>query len=106
MYIPVCVCVCLCVYVQGEDWISTAPRPQDPPLSETGREQAQRVAKLLRAEGHTIHQILCSPLVRCVQTADIIAKELGLDSEVGGLCVEPGLMEQTRSMRGKEPPEP
>lgn len=64
------------------------------------------MAQQLKASGHVIRQILCSPLVRCVETADVVASELGLASDTLCVCVEPGLVEESKSMRGKAPPEP
>lgn len=87
---------------KGEDWISTADRPQDPPLSSAGCQQAHYMGQYLRK--YPIHKILCSPFIRCVQTADIVAEELGLTEN--SICVETGLIEEAKSMRGKCPPEP
>lgn len=84
------------------DWISTAPRPQDPPLSEHGAVQAALVAEQMKGLG--IEQIYVSPLIRTVQTGHIIAKVLGLGSN--SLLVEPGVIEEDRSFRGKNSPEP
>lgn len=69
-----------------------------------GQEQARNVAHELIKAGSCIRYIMCSPLVRCVQTADIVAAELGLRE--GTLLVEPGLIEECKSMRGKMSPEP
>jgi broad specificity phosphatase PhoE len=46
----------------------------NPPLDDTGREQAQKLARRLAAEGHTIAAIYSSPLLRAKQTAE----EIGL----------------------------
>ena len=62
--------------VAGKNWISTAPRPQDPTLSSYGFEQARNVGKQLK--NSRITKILCSPMIRCVQTANEVASELGL----------------------------
>jgi phosphohistidine phosphatase SixA len=37
-----------------------------------GRQQVIRVAQQLKNSGISISKILCSPLVRCVQTADLV----------------------------------
>ncbi len=50
----------------------------DPSLSETGRDQAHRVADEL-AERATVQTIVTSPLTRCRETADIVAARLALD---------------------------
>jgi len=88
--------------LQGKDWISTAPRPQDPILSEKGRRQAAQVGKLLKDVGIT--KILSSPMIRTVITSDIIAEELGLG--LNSVNVEMGLVEEAKSFRGKTAAEP
>lgn len=85
---------------QGLDWISTAPRPQDPELSTKGKLQAANVGEQLRTVGVT--KILCSPMIRTVQSADIVAEKLNMDT----ICVEMGLVEEAKSFRGKKLPEP
>ncbi|MER8155720.1 bifunctional RNase H/acid phosphatase [Streptomyces sp. NPDC094472] len=59
----------------------------DPGLSDVGRHQAERVAAALAARG-TIQAIVTSPLRRCRETADAVARRLGLD-----VRVEEGLRE-------------
>lgn len=87
---------------EGLDWISTAPRPQDPPLSKKGIQQVQFCGKLLKDRGIT--RILCSPMIRTVQSADFVAEQLGFGEK--SLCMEWGLLEQARSMRGYDAGEP
>jgi broad specificity phosphatase PhoE len=67
-------------------WGKTAARPHDPGLSIEGVEQARRVAKRLRSEG--IRRIFTSPFLRCAQTAQLVAGQLGAP-----VHVEPGLGE-------------
>lgn len=86
----------------GKEWITTALRPQDPKLSERGRIQAANVGNRLKTFG--ISKILCSPTIRAVQTADIVAEQLGMGEN--SICVEPGLVEEAKSFRGKCLPEP
>lgn len=86
----------------GIDWISTAPRPQDPQLSTLGRAQAANVGEQLRSAGIT--KILCSPMIRTVESADIVAEKLGMGAN--SICVEMGLVEEAKSFRGKALPEP
>ncbi|XP_062073239.1 uncharacterized protein LOC133777574 isoform X1 [Humulus lupulus] len=51
-------------------WISTAPRPWDPPLFETGLTRAHVTGRNLRNNlGFPIHRVFVSPFLRCVQTA-------------------------------------
>lgn len=59
----------------------------DPMLSAAGRKQADAVATALAARG-TIQAVVSSPLLRCRETAGVVADRLGL--EVG---VEDGLRE-------------
>lgn len=87
---------------EGKDWISTAPRPQDPKLSPKGIRQAQEVGRQLLDRGVT--RILCSPMIRCVMTADYIAEVLGLGPN--SISVEYGLVEEAKSFRGKTNAEP
>ncbi|CAE7554074.1 unnamed protein product [Symbiodinium natans] len=79
---------------RGAEWIAAAARPWDPPLAANGRQQAEaaaaRLRKVLESAGLPMPtQIFCSPLVRCVETADFVAKEFGVNS----LYVENGLAE-------------
>lgn len=48
----------------------------DPPLTETGIEQARRAAERLRGEG--VRRLITSPYRRTLHTASIIAQELGV----------------------------
>ncbi|MBP8535514.1 bifunctional RNase H/acid phosphatase [Streptomyces sp. MK37H] len=59
----------------------------DPELSDVGRHQAERVAAALAARG-TIQAVVASPLRRCRETAEVVARRLGLD-----VRVEEGLRE-------------
>ena len=80
---------------EGKTWIQLAVRPHDPPLSPHGREQARRLGRHLRDKG--ISRILCSPLIRTTQTADLIAAEIGLGED--SIWPEDGLCEDAVSMR-------
>ncbi len=67
------------------DWFLTAERPYDPPLSDDGLEQAQRLANRLKFE--PIRHIFASPFLRTVQTAHAIAEILDLPLKLEwGLC--------------------
>ena len=61
----------------------------DIPLTDRGREQARALGRQLAAGEAGITRILCSPLVRARETAELIAAETGLP-----LAVEPRLREQ------------
>ena len=56
------------------------PDPANPPLNPTGREQARLLARRLVALGLT--RLLASPMLRTIETAQIIAGRLGLPVEV------------------------
>lgn len=60
--------------------------PADPKLTTRGFDQAQRLGKWLAAE--KIDHIIASPLLRARQTAEPLAKNLGLKVEI-----DPGVME-------------
>ena len=70
---------------------TAAPRMADPPLTPLGERQARRVAELLRHEG--IARLYCGPMLRTLQTAQIIGAVLDLSPHVfvglhewGGVC--------------------
>ena len=50
----------------------------DIPLSDRGRDQARRAGLRLRSLSGRASKIICSPLARARETAEIIAKELGV----------------------------
>jgi probable phosphoglycerate mutase len=53
----------------------------DPPLDDEGIKQAEKAAENIVREGFEVKKIISSPLLRAVQTADIIAEELDMDVE-------------------------
>lgn len=53
----------------------------DPSLDDTGVQQAEKAAENIVRKGFEVKRIVSSPLLRAVQTADILADELGLDVE-------------------------
>ncbi|PON70220.1 Histidine phosphatase [Trema orientale] len=51
-------------------WVSTAARPWDPPLLESGLTRAFHTGRKFRNNlGFPIHRVFVSPFLRCVQTA-------------------------------------
>ncbi len=65
-------------------------RPDDlRPLSEKGRQQAERLGRLLSAAGFVPDAVLTSPRVRARETAELVAEHLGVpvrvDRRLGGL---------------------
>lgn len=59
---------------RGENWIASADRPWDPPLSDHGMEQARKLGKQIELEIRNLQlpplgSICSSPFLRCRQTA-------------------------------------
>ena len=50
----------------------------DPGLSPTGRDQVRRAAASALLQGGTFAEVLSSPMIRCQETAEIIAMKLGV----------------------------
>ncbi len=67
-----------------------------------GMKQALEAGKQMKDWGVT--RILSSPMIRTVQTADVIAEVLGFGPN--SICVELGLVEEAKSFRGKTSAEP
>lgn len=67
----------------------------DFPLSETGREQARKLAARWKAEGVTFDCVIASPLARALQTAQIIAESLDISQQE----TEPLWMERDMGLR-------
>ncbi len=68
---------------------ATWNRPDDlRPLTEKGRQQAERLGRLLAAAGFVADAMLTSPRVRAVQTAELVADHLDVpvrtDRRLGG----------------------
>lgn len=53
----------------------------DPPLNSKGVSQAEAVAKAIKDSGAEVKKVIAGPLLRTVQTADIIAEQYGLPVE-------------------------
>ncbi|NEV61222.1 histidine phosphatase family protein [Thiorhodococcus minor] len=69
----------LCVTRHGEtDWNNSGILQgwTDVPLNDRGREQSHALAQALSGAGFT--QVCSSPLCRCLETAEIVAADLGL----------------------------
>lgn len=60
---------------QGES-AYTDPKYANAPLTAHGAEQVRAAAKALKAVYPNFHSITTSPLLRCIQTASILAEEL------------------------------
>ena len=72
------------------DWLSKAghDRRADPHLSPCGKVAAEELASALAAAEVQLTHIISSPYVRCIETADAVARRLKLD-----IKVEPGISE-------------
>lgn len=68
------------------EWLRTAERPHDGPLSADGEVQARETGERLARE--RVDHVFSSPFIRAAQTASIIAARLGLP-----VRIEPGLSE-------------
>lgn len=62
----------------------------DSPITEMGNLGGQMVGRGLKSSKADIKQIICSPALRCVQTAHAILKTLESDVKIS---IEPGLFE-------------
>jgi len=77
----------LCFLRHGEaDWPNWDKPDNERPLTERGRKEMKRVAKFLDRLKFSADAILTSPLPRASQTAEIVAKRLGIE-----LKTEPAL---------------
>ncbi|CAJ0930932.1 unnamed protein product, partial [Mesorhabditis belari] len=104
--------------VHGEKWMSTEivngwpksdrkllplvtqkfPFSNNPPITKLGRYQSQLVMRAIMLRGLRPKKIICSPALRCVQTACAMATYAnGIGAKV---CVEPGLFEPFGWYRG------
>ena len=87
--------------ISGRDWISSAERPQDTPITERGRLQAEAAGRILLGRGIRVVKIFASPTIRCVMTSHEVARVHG----VSRICIEQGLVECAKDMRGRSPGE-
>ena len=77
----------LCFLRHGEaDWPNWDKPDDERPLTERGRKEMKRVVKFLQRLKFSADAILTSPLPRASQTAEIVAKRLGIE-----LKTEPAL---------------
>lgn len=96
-YLQNCCCSYTMVRTSGHShphipssWAKHASRPHDAPLSVKGLAQAHRLARWLKKkEGiKRVDHIITSPMIRCVQTADILAQQYR--AAIGSVVVEKG----------------
>lgn len=62
-------------------------------LTEHGRQYVQRAGAVLLSQPEAIDVIITSPLVRAVQTADLVSSAMGLDAEI---CARPEIASPSR----------
>jgi broad specificity phosphatase PhoE len=86
---------------KGLNWICNAKYPQDPPLSEFGCDQAKKIGSILSSL--EITHMYVSPMIRTVMTADLVSREF---SRSIPLWIEPGMIEEAKSFRGRHANEP
>jgi phosphohistidine phosphatase len=68
--------------------VEQSPHDWERPLLPEGRKEARAVGAALKRAGVSFDALACSPLVRAVETATLIAVELGFE---GGLVVDSSL---------------
>ncbi|HEX3869354.1 MAG TPA: phosphohistidine phosphatase SixA [Pirellulales bacterium] len=66
------------------------PDDRQRPLTERGIRRFRRAAKRLAKRGLSPEQVATSPLVRCVQTAEILCNRLGHDAPIVVEALSPG----------------
>jgi len=88
---------CVDSRINGEYWTKTEDFwrwPHDPPLSDEGARSAvdvaQRVHNFAAGSGTTVHMVVSSPYLRCVETARAICQRFGVGAQ---LVVDNGLAE-------------
>eukprot|EP01062_Namystynia_karyoxenos_P046309 TRINITY_DN34651_c0_g1_i1.p1 TRINITY_DN34651_c0_g1~~TRINITY_DN34651_c0_g1_i1.p1 ORF type:complete len:450 (+),score=101.23 TRINITY_DN34651_c0_g1_i1:71-1420(+) len=79
----------------GRNWIPTAQRPWDPPLTAVGYMQAEAAGRRIAAEHAAWRlrrpvRVFCSPFFRCVLSACGLARACGAES----IRIEPGMAER------------
>ncbi|CAJ1423522.1 unnamed protein product [Effrenium voratum] len=67
----------------GEPWVQSKDfeeHPLDPPLSDAGvqeaKDTAERIASFVESKGGEIQVVVCSPYLRCIETASAICRRL------------------------------
>ncbi len=92
----------VCFLRHGEaDWPGWNKPDDDRPLTERGRREMKRVAKLLEQLKFSPEVIFTSPLPRASETAAIVAKRLKLKTEVTRALVHGFDLERLRRLLAK-----
>jgi len=66
----------------GQKQFSNPARDEKRPIDKTGEEQSHDVGRALASIGVTANIVISSPLTRAVQTAHIVAREIGYEEKV------------------------
>src|ERR1700756_2317381 len=92
----------LCFLRHGEaDWPNWDKPDDERPLTERGRKEMKRVAKLLERLKLIPDTILTSPLPRASQTAEIVAQRLGIELQTESALAHGFKVERLRRLLGK-----
>lgn len=94
------------------EWIRSAPRPWDPPLTDAGKKEARETGERLRTQGWNITRVICSPFLRCIQTAAEVVTALcavqdhplAIDPSKVKVSIEYGLCEVMNYIAIRTPP--
>jgi len=92
----------ICFLRHGEaDWPDWDKPDDERPLTERGRKEMKRVAKLLDRLKLSADAILTSPLSRASQTAEIVAKRLGIELKTDPALAHGFNLARLRRLLGK-----
>jgi len=92
----------ICFLRHGEaDWPDWDKPDDERPLTERGRKEMKRVAKLLDRLKLSADAILTSPLPRASQTAEIVAERLGIELKTDSALVHGFSVARLRRLLGK-----
>ena len=92
----------LCFLRHGEaDWPNWDKPDDERPLTERGRKEMNRVAKFLERLKFSADAILASPLPRASQTAEIVAKRLGIELKTDPALAHGFNLARLRRLLGK-----
>ena len=93
----------LCFLRHGEaDWPNWDKPDNERPLTERGRKEMKRVAKFLERLKLSADAILTSPLPRASQTAEIVAKCLGIELKTDPALAHGFNVERLRRLLAKD----
>jgi phosphohistidine phosphatase len=92
----------ICFLRHGEaDWPNWDKPDDERPLTDRGRREMKRVAKLLDRLEFSVDAILTSPLPRAAQTAEIVAERLGVAMQMEPKLAHGFSIDRLRDLIGK-----